>query len=67
MAGTEDMSRLHTHDREYTCCLENLGTFSLTIVTVELGATEAIQKHYSRHVVAQKPVTQRKLDFEHRR
>ncbi|KAI4111469.1 MAG: hypothetical protein LQ345_006798 [Seirophora villosa] len=34
---------------------------------LELGATEAVQKHYSRHVVAQRPVTQRKLDFEHQR
>ena len=34
---------------------------------VELGATEAVQQHLSRHVVASKPVSQRKLDFEHRR
>ena len=34
---------------------------------LELGATEAVQKHMSRHVVAAKPVSQRKLDFEHRR
>jgi len=34
---------------------------------LELGATEAVQKHYSRHVVATKPVSQRKLDFEHSR
>ncbi|KAL9102144.1 MAG: hypothetical protein Q9163_002675 [Psora crenata] len=42
--------------------LERLRTYDL-----ELGATEALQKHASRHVVATKPVTQRKLDFEHRR
>ena len=34
---------------------------------VELGATEAVQQHMSRHVVATKPVSQRKLDFEHKR
>ncbi|KAK3652216.1 hypothetical protein LTR56_005349 [Elasticomyces elasticus] len=34
---------------------------------LEIGATEAIQKHYSRHVVDPKPVSQRKLDFEHAR
>ena len=34
---------------------------------LELGATEAIQQHYARHVVSPKPVTQRKLDFERRR
>ena len=37
------------------------------MATVELGATEAVAQHYSRHVVAAKPVSQRKLDFEHRR
>ncbi|KAL9613571.1 MAG: hypothetical protein Q9167_001904 [Letrouitia subvulpina] len=42
--------------------LSRLHTYDL-----ELGATEAVQKHYSRHVVAQKPVSQRKLDFEHAR
>ncbi|KAI9810669.1 MAG: hypothetical protein M1827_006128 [Pycnora praestabilis] len=34
---------------------------------LELGATEAAQRHVSRHVVASKPVSQRKLDFEHAR
>lgn len=34
---------------------------------LELGATEAAQQHISRHVVASKPVSQRKLDFEHSR
>ncbi|KAI4221372.1 MAG: hypothetical protein L6R36_006948 [Xanthoria steineri] len=34
---------------------------------LEIGATEAVQRHYSRHVVATKPVSQRKLDFEHSR
>lgn len=34
---------------------------------LELGATEAVQQHISRHVVAAKPVSQRKLNFEHSR
>lgn len=34
---------------------------------MELGVTEAIQKQVSRHVVAPKPVSQLKLDFEHAR
>lgn len=32
-----------------------------------MGATEAVQQHLSRNVVAGKPVSQRKLDFEHAR
>lgn len=31
---------------------------------MEIGVTEAVQAHISRQVVAQKPVSQRKLDFE---
>lgn len=42
--------------------LERLHTTDL-----ELGTTEALQRHISRHVVATKPVSQRKLDFEHKR
>ena len=34
---------------------------------LELGATEAVQRHVSRTVVQPAPVTQRKLDFEHAR
>ena len=34
---------------------------------LELGATEAVQRHLTRHVVEAAPVTQRKLNFEHRR
>lgn len=34
---------------------------------VELGVTDAIQQQVSRHVVAPKPVSQLKLDFEHSR
>jgi hypothetical protein len=34
---------------------------------IEIGTSDALQRHVSRHVVAAKPVSQRKLDFEHRR
>ncbi|KAH6711096.1 aquaporin-like protein [Leptodontidium sp. 2 PMI_412] len=34
---------------------------------MEIGVTEAVQRHVQRHVVPPKPVTQRKLDFEHAR
>ncbi|KAK4548856.1 hypothetical protein LTR36_008629 [Oleoguttula mirabilis] len=34
---------------------------------LELGATEAVQQHISRHVVSARPVSQRKLNFEHSR
>ncbi|KAI9703779.1 MAG: hypothetical protein M1836_007549 [Candelina mexicana] len=34
---------------------------------LEIRATEAVQRHLSRHVVASKSVSQRKLDFEHSR
>jgi len=42
--------------------LERLHTHDL-----ELGATDAVQRHITRHVVEAKPVSQRKLDFEHAR
>jgi hypothetical protein len=34
---------------------------------LELGITDVLQRHITRHVVAPKPVSQRKLDFEHKR
>jgi glycerol uptake facilitator-like aquaporin len=34
---------------------------------IELGVTDVLQHHISRHVVHPKPVSQRKLDFEHKR
>jgi len=48
-----------SHDANH---LERLRTYEL-----ELGATDAVQRHYTRQVVEGKPVSQRKLDFEHRR
>lgn len=34
---------------------------------LEIGFTEAVQKHASRHVIQREPITQRRLDFEHAR
>lgn len=34
---------------------------------MEVGVSDVLQHHISRHVVALKPVSQRKLDFEHKR
>ena len=34
---------------------------------MEIGITEAVQRHVHRHVARPKPVSQRKLDFEHSR
>ncbi|KAF7185800.1 Aquaporin-10 [Pseudocercospora fuligena] len=39
----------------------------LQTLDLELGATEAVVQHYARHVVATKPVSQRKLNFERSR
>lgn len=34
---------------------------------MEIGITEAVQQHAQRYVAKPKPVTQRRLDFEHAR
>ena len=34
---------------------------------IEIGVAEVLQRHVTRHVVPPPPVSQRKLDFEHRR
>ncbi|TID26756.1 putative glycerol uptake [Venturia nashicola] len=34
---------------------------------IEVGVSDVLQHHISRHVVALKPVSQRKLNFEHKR
>ena len=34
---------------------------------LEIGVTDAIQQHFSRHVVSRQPVTTRKLNFERKR
>lgn len=35
--------------------------------TLEIGYTEALRKHVTRHVVQAPPVSQKRLEFEHRR
>lgn len=47
--------------------LEKVNTVNTARGDLEVGATDAIQKHFSRQVVARKAVTQRKLDFERSR
>lgn len=34
---------------------------------VELGISDVLQRHITRHVAEQKPITQRRLDFEYTR
>jgi hypothetical protein len=34
---------------------------------LEIGVTDAVERHVQRHIVAPKPVSQRRLDFEHSR
>jgi len=47
--------------------LERMETVNTNAGDVEIGITDAIQQHFARHVVQRKPVSQRKLDFEHKR
>jgi len=47
--------------------LERMETVNTGAGDVEIGITDAIQQHFARHVVQRKPVSQRKLDFEHKR
>lgn len=47
--------------------LDRANTVNTAAGDLELGYTDAIQRHYSRHVVQRKPVSQAKLDFEKRR
>lgn len=46
---------------------ENRGLRRLHTHDIEIGTTDALQRHISRHVVPPKPVSQRKLDFEAKR
>lgn len=34
---------------------------------IEIGVSDALQRHVTRHVIPPKPVSQRKLNFEHKR
>lgn len=47
--------------------LERMETVNTTRGDVEIGITDAIQKHYARHVVQRRPISQRQLEFEHKR
>lgn len=47
--------------------LSRIDTVNTSRGDVELGVTDAIQKHYSRHVIQRKAVSRRKLDFEAKR
>lgn len=58
------MSSPHVEDPSHTTGFE---AQRLRTHDMEIGVTDAVQRHIQRHVVAPKPVTQRKLDFEHSR
>ena len=47
--------------------LERANTVITSRGDVEIGITDSIQRHYARHVVQRKPISQAKLDFEHSR
>lgn len=47
--------------------LDRVDTVDTAAGDVEIGYTDAIQRHYSRHVVQRKAISQKKLDFERRR
>jgi hypothetical protein len=34
---------------------------------IELGVADVLQRHVTRHVAGAKPISQRRLNFEHRR
>lgn len=40
---------------------------TLQIPDIELGITDVLHKHLTRHVAATRPVSQRRLNFEHAR
>jgi len=58
------MSTRHVEDSAHTTGYD---AHRLHTNDMEIGITDAVQKHMHRHVVAPKPVSQRKLDFEHKR
>ena len=47
--------------------LERTHTAALDAGDIEIGVSDALQRHITRHVVPPKPVSQRKLNFEHKR
>jgi hypothetical protein len=58
------MSSSHIEDPSYTTGYDPR---RLQTHDMEIGITDAVRRHATRHVVAPKPVSQRKLDFEHLR
>jgi len=58
------MSSAHREDAGHTTGYD---AHRLHTHDMEIGVTDAVQKHVTRHVVPPKPVSQRKLDFEHSR
>lgn len=65
MSGADHIERLHTVCMSHP--IYTVQTLTWHKHDLELGATEAVQKHFQRHVVSPKAVSQRKLDFEHAR
>ena len=47
--------------------LEKINTVNTQAGDLEVGATDAIQRHYTRQVVSRQAVSQKKLNFERRR
>lgn len=47
--------------------LERTHTAALDAGDIEIGVSDALQRHLTRHVVPPKRVSQRKLNFEHKR
>lgn len=58
------MSATHHEDASYSTGYD---VRRLRTNDMEIGVTDAVQQHISRHVVPPKPISQRKLDFEHSR
>lgn len=63
MASSSQYSRLKAYDCMFLQLLNR--QWRLASPLVELGATEAVQKHFSRTILASQTVSQRRLDIEH--
>jgi hypothetical protein len=58
------MSSAHIEESEYS---PNHDVRRLRTHDMEMGVTDAVQRHVKRHVITPRPVSQRRLDFEHAR
>jgi hypothetical protein len=58
------MSSAHVEDAAHTT---EYDPKRLHTNDMEIGVTDAVQRHAQRHVATAKPVSQRKLDFEQSR